>query len=313
MVGSDRGKRKRRWRSAPPSKPTAASVINDILEEDAKRQQNSVPLFPPKIKTEFDRLCEDFGGPADIGIPVGNLKSSFRRYCGEYRLGRVRPILDRFQEDDVKVRRHWPWVAFAVCQYRFQRREFAKYTSELSPAEVLQLLDQIEKAAHDLSAGLNQLQKLSHRLADPSAPFHRGHLAWIDAYVSQAAAGRIGKEVNESPEELVLALTGKMELIKRLAEIEATAHSAKPRTDRKLLTRERGQSESALPRLVFHCAVIWKSLTGREPSANKVTRRDGTEDPDFVIFVQKLAEIGGTAVPSRRQVATSLGKISTPN
>ena len=193
MVGSDHGKRTRRRRSAPPSKrkrtrrrrsaphskPTAASVINDILEEDAKRQQNSVPLSPPKIKTEFDRLCEDLGGPVDIGIPIGNLKSSFPRYCGEYPLGRVRPILDRFQEDDVKVRRHWPLVAFAVCQYRFQRREFAKYTSELSPAKVLQLLDQIEKAAHDLSAGLNQLQKLSHRLADPSAPFHRGHLAWI--------------------------------------------------------------------------------------------------------------------------------------
>lgn len=133
------------------------------------------------------------------------------------------------------------------------------------------------------------------------------------AYVSQAAAGRIAKEVNDSPEELVLALTGKMELIKRLAEIEATAQSAKPRTDRKLLTRERGQSEPALPRFVSHCAVIWKSLTGREPSANKVTRRDGTEDPDFVIFVQKLAKIGGAPVPSRRQVATSIRKFSTPD
>jgi hypothetical protein len=96
-----------------------------------------------------------------------------------------------------------------------------------------------------------------------------------------------------------------MDFLKVLANVEASAKAA--RVDRVLLERERGQSDPPLPNFVLRCGMIWKGLTGRKPSANKVSGGD----PKFVVFVQKLASIGGVPPPSRNKVATSLKSART--
>jgi hypothetical protein len=110
---------------------------------------------------------------------------------------------------------------------------------------------------------------------------------------------------------LLLVYEGKKEFIKRLTELEAAAKVLTAQgVDVELLDRKRGQSEPALPTFVFRGSVIWRSLTGRKPSANKHTRRNGPKDPDFVLFIQELATLGQLPPPSRKQVETSLKSLN---
>src|SRR5262249_5690511 len=106
--------------------------------------------------------------------------------------------------------------------------------------------------------------------------------------------------------ELILLLDARLDFTKKLAILEATANQASKRVDRSLLERERGQGIPGLSNFVFRCGKIWENLTGRKPSANKVSRLEGPEDPDFVVFVQRLAAVGQAPVPTRRQVEKTL-------
>ena len=249
-------------------------------------------------------MCDEFGGPTDIGATIEH--RDLERYCNEYPLRTIQPVLIQFQADATSVRRHWPWAAFALSQFIFERREREKYTDELKPEEIVDLLTQVSKSAHDLASALCRLQTFANRLPDPNATFRRAHLAWLDAFVSQAVAGRISKEVTEDDKQMVTDFFGKMNFLKRLAEIEVAAKAAMKRVDPALLKKERGQSDPALPTFVFRCSTIWRSLTGRNPSAEKVHRWVGASDPHFVVFIQELAKVGQAPLPSRKQVATSL-------
>ena len=82
------------------------------------------------------------------------------------------------------------------------------YSDEPTPAEVEDLLSQIEKSSRDLNSALCRLQVLSNRLRDPTAPHRRGHLGWLDAYISQAAAGLLSDDVNESEQHLLVVEFG---------------------------------------------------------------------------------------------------------
>jgi hypothetical protein len=127
--------------------------------------------FPPSLaraESEFKKLCNEPGGPADIGVTVD--KNDMEVYCREYPVGLLLPILLRFQRNEAVARRHWPWAAFAITQYAFERSERAKYTDEPKPKEILEILGQIKHAARDLGSGLSRLQALSYRLTDPAAP-----------------------------------------------------------------------------------------------------------------------------------------------
>lgn len=120
--------------------------------------------FPPSLaraESEFKKLCNELGGPADIGITVD--KNYMEVCCREYRVGLLLPILLRFQKNEAVARRHWPWAAIAISQYAFERAERAIYAYEQSPNEILEILGQIIKAARDLGSGLAQLQALSSR------------------------------------------------------------------------------------------------------------------------------------------------------
>ena len=276
---------------------------------DEEREKSTRPRrLAPRIRSEFDRLCDELGGPADIGAAIGSRRIRLSMYCTEYSSHRVLPVLLQYQSDESLARRHWPWAAFAISQFVWERQERKEYTDEPTPVELKELLSQIKQAAHDLLSKLSGLETLALRLRDPADPLHRGHIAWLDAIVSQAAAGHIGNEVNEAGEDVLAIHSGKIAFLKRLVDIEVAVKIAMDRFDRTLLKRKRGQSEPALPNFIFRCGVIWKNLTGRNPSANKVARGD----PHFVAFIQGLAKLGQVCEPTRNQVATCLGKTHTP-
>jgi hypothetical protein len=277
--------------------PTATELIAEIVGQTQKEPPLLGPNWP---KSDFDKLCAEHGGPADFGVTVET--NDFRRCCGEYPLGQVLPILRRFTDDEISARRHWPWAAFAINQYNFEIRERAKYKDELKPREILDLLAQIEHAAHDLSSALARLQNLAFRLHEHSAPALRGHLRWLNYYISQPLAGYISNKVTD---DFVAVDLQKLDFIKRLAQVEAAATVASKRVDKDLLKRRRGQSNPALRNFVCRSGKIWTSMTGRKPSTRRVERIDG-DDPKFVIFVTELAKIGNAAEPSRKEIEIAL-------
>jgi hypothetical protein len=285
-----------------------------MIDRNRGKAVHAVGWRIPTIKSEYQRLCDELGGPADIGVPIKWPRATLAAYCREYDSTSVLPVLLKFQADKSSARRHWPWVAFAISHYVFEQKEQNKHTDEPSPKKVEALLSQIAQAARELNSGLCRLEALSHRLGDPTAPLRRAHIGWLNALVSQAAAGFPTDDVNESGDHLLLIDAEKGALLNRLSEVETGAELARSRVDGALLGRERGQSAPGLSTFVFRCCAIWRSLTGRKPSANKVTRRSGEgEDPDFVIFLQALAKIGQAPVPSRHQVASSLRVVRTCN
>jgi 6-pyruvoyl-tetrahydropterin synthase len=267
---------------------------------DGQRQSDTpAPISP--IRTELDKLCNEDGGPADIGLDA----VQFGMYCSQFPLRCVVPILSPFNQDAKSVRRHWPWAAFALSLYLYEIEERKKYADEPAPKQVRELLSGISKAAGDLSAHLRQLQTLALRFTDPSAPHRRAHLRWLDAIISQAAAGFPSADVSEDARTILAIDSGKTGFYVRLADIKAAAKRAISQTDTALLEKKRPQQNQALPNFVFRCSAIWRSLTNREPSAEKVHRRD-SENPDFVIFVQDLAAVGDAARPTRDEIEVSL-------
>jgi hypothetical protein len=281
--------------------PTATDIIAEIVGQSEKKPPLLSPTWP---KSEFDKLCDEYGGPADLGTAVE--KSVFRACCTEFPLSKVLPTFRQFTKDEVSARRHWPWAAFAINQYKYEINERAKYTNELSPKKICELLGQVGGAAHDLIAALATLQSLAFRLHDHSAPGRRGHLSWLNYFISQALADNVS---NELTSDLVTLDFKKLDFIKRLAQVEAVARRAVDRVDKDLLGRERGQLNPALPNFVWRCGIIWKSMTGRKPSTRRVERPDG-DDPKFVTFIKGLANIGNVKEPSRKEIETALQNLS---
>jgi hypothetical protein len=95
--------------------PSVTEMIAEIVEQSPKK----LPLLRPNWpKSQFDKLCAEHGGPAELGSTVS--KSDLQRCCREFPLGQVLPILTRFTKDEISAQRHWPWAAFAVGQYNFE-------------------------------------------------------------------------------------------------------------------------------------------------------------------------------------------------
>jgi hypothetical protein len=174
----------------PRQRSSVADVIAEIKGETPKAP--TLKDLPPP-KSQLDKLYEELGGPADLGSAVD--KNSFRRCCGEYSLVTVLPILRQFAKDETSARRHWPWAAYAINQYKFDIKELAKYRDEPRPKEIRDLVAQIRRASHDLSSALAKLQTLSFRLHDHTSPLRRGHLTWLNYVISQALADKISNEV----------------------------------------------------------------------------------------------------------------------
>jgi len=245
-------------------------------------------------------------GAADIGVAFK--KWDFRSYCGKYPLGEMLPILLRFSNEN-SARRHWPLAAMAIGLYESETNKWEEYADEPSPKQICELLAQIERGARDLRSGLTSLQELSNRLPDPSSPLRRAHLSWLDEFIWQTIAGQISNEVSTDGATVLEVEKKKLAFSKDLVQAETATKLAAKRTDVGLLERERSQSNRALPSFVFRCGTIWKSMTGRTASANRVANAN----PDFVVFVRALAKVGNAPVPSRDQVLISLRNTRTRN
>jgi hypothetical protein len=294
---------------ALPGAPRWARTMIDEIPEKTARPGSSAGRLRPWPRSEFERLCDELGGPAD-GIAASVKRNTFAIYCKDHPSGQIVPILRQYESDESLARRHWPWAAYAIGQYNFETKEWKKYSDEPTPDEVAEILLQIERSARNLDGGLGRLQTLSYRLKDPTAPLRRAHLGWLDATVSQAAAGLPSNDINEDAAHLLAVDVAKRVFVDRLAMVEGAAKLAAKRLDRTLLERERNQSNPALRNFVFRCSQIWTSLTSRKPSAQKVHRRDGGQDPDFVIVIQRLARIAGAPEPTRYQVGTCLRNLT---
>jgi len=98
------------------------------MEQDS---QAGRPRFRPSlsaVKSDFKKLCDELGGPADIGVTVD--PHYMELCCQAPSIDLVLPNLIRFQPDEVMARRHWPWAAVAIDQYAFEKSERRKYADE---------------------------------------------------------------------------------------------------------------------------------------------------------------------------------------
>ena len=291
----------------------ARPAINPPGKKSDKAASKSRRFFSlSSLRTDLDRVYLELGGPAPLRGRVD--RRTFARCCDDFSWRKVEPTLRRFQKDRDIAKRHWPWVAFALSQYRFELKERLQNSDRLTPGEVISHInDNIRRPAKELASGLARLQSYSEALGDPTAPLEKSHLQYLDQLISQATAGDPAAEVNEDPTYRVWVFSEKMSFFKRLSGIEAVAGEAAKRVDRDLLKRKKGQADPALHNLVRRGAEIWSSLTGRRPSPNRVHRRDSGEEPDFVLFIQDLVLLAGGERPSRKAVEISLGNHRTPD
>ena len=297
--------------SGLPRAVNLASAVGgggEMDDDSAKGKPARLPSF--SFRTDLDRVYLELGGPAPLRRSID--RNTFARCCNEFSWRKVEPTLRRFQKDRDIAKRHWPWVAFALDQYRFERNQLQRRGATLNPTEVVELLNDIRRSAKKLASSLGRLQEYSYSVGDPAAPFRKPHLAYLDQFISQAAAGHIAAEVNKSREHMAHVFFGKQSFLKQLIEVEVAAGEAAKRADKSLLKRKKGQADPALYDLVWRGAEIWSSLTGRVPSANRVHRRDSGE-PYFVLFIQDLVRLASGERPSRKVVEISLGKRRTPD
>ena len=234
-----------------PSEPTSEEAAADAFRRRVEAIYGGPlpePQEPPppsfislsSIKSEYRRLCDELGGPIE-GLGPDVPRSTFERCCSEYSSDRILPVLLQFKDDKDYARRHWPHAAFALNQYVFEIKERNSYADdEPTPQQVADLLKQIARSASSLMADLCRLQTLAERLNDLTAPDRRGHLGWLDAFVSQAAAGLVSNEVNEEAGHLNIVVSDKLAFLERLAEVQAAAETAATRyVDNTLLTEKK--------------------------------------------------------------------------
>jgi hypothetical protein len=257
-------------------------------------------------KTEYQKFCDSTGGPIEID---GFAKIDYRHCCQDFPKIKFRPIIERWQEDQKTGIRHWPAMAFAANDYRFRQQQFASYGRPPSQSDIRDLLSTIARSARELHTALTKLQGFASQLNDGAVPLAIPHLVWIDQYIAQAAAGVISKELVRDPDAIARIFCERTELLKRIIAVDAAASTVSiDRLDTSLLKRPTKVPENrALRRLVSIAKPIWKSLTGRPPSTNKLSKKTGEDEslPDFVRFVRELAEIGGGPIPTFKQVVVA--------
>jgi hypothetical protein len=278
-----------------------------VLRE-VRAMEGNKPRFPPSlnaVKSEYKIFSDRHGGP--IICDDRFAKIDFEYCCREFPRQKFEPTIDRWVTDPVHGIRHWPVMAYATSQYAFRQQEFKKYGAEASPAHVRELLDEIRKSARRLSRTLARFQEMSARLSDGTAPLAGPHLSWLDEIIAQAMAGELAADVNE--QRLASVHLARIEFLRRLTDVEVAAQHAQKHLDAKLLRRARASQNRALRTLVAMAKPIWRSLTGRKPSVNKVA---GERRSDFVTFVQELAKIAGGPEPTFKQVQTSF-RARTPD
>jgi hypothetical protein len=306
------------------SKPTKSTQKNitalirqaaqATLDEEAGRAEAAArtPSLS-SVKSEYRRFCDSTRGPINIHGFEAVTKATYEGCCEDFPLIRFTPIIERWQADATTGIRHWPAMAYAVNDYRFRQKEFAGYGKPPSESDIRESLSTIGRSARELHAALTRLQASAHQLSDGAAPRAIPHLAWIDQYIAQAAAGIVSKDLVEEPTTVAIVFFERTKFLERIMGVDAASTVSINRLDTSLLKRpSRTPENRALRRLVSMAKPIWKSLTGRPPSTNKSVRKGGEGVPDFVLFVQAISEIAGGPFPSFKQVATAARPRRTP-
>jgi hypothetical protein len=286
-----------------------------VARESRQKSKRPVPGFPPslsRIPTELDRLYADFGGPTQLMQNTD--KSMFVRPCNEFPLHIVDAVLSPYCKDNQKRCRCWPWVAFAVDQYRFEREVRRSQVPEPQPKQVASILDKISTSANSLAGALAEFEDLANRLSDPSAPFRRPYLAYLDQLIEEAAAGLFSDKEIEDKTSLALAHFRKSDFLDRVVAVEAIAREAKEKLDVKALNRPKGQMrDPALFNLVVLIGQVWTEVTGRSPSAEKIISKSrNSDDPDFVLLVKDIIKLAGEHPPTIKQIDTALRMSRAP-
>jgi hypothetical protein len=264
-----------------------------------------MPNFPPSlsaIRSEFQVLCEELGGPVTLSETVDHRTLEWA--CKVFGFRQAWETFRKWQPDRLAAMRHWPWVALAADQYRFERTAKAKYVDEPKPSEILELVTRIAAKANGLGNDLARLNDLSFRLPDPEAPTRQGHLAWLNEFLVQNLAKGPQSEVDEKDFVSNFLLS---DFLKHLGWVEIAAKTAIKRIEPELLRRVQPQADRGLGNLVWRCAKIWESLTSRKASINKVTRRggEGDERPDFAIFVSNVTTMACGQEPTLNEITTA--------
>ena len=255
--------------------------------------------------SEFRKHCLEAGGVVYLvaGVELDTLES----VCTEFRFERVSPLVIEFAPTEPAFRRHWPWIAFAASQFEFETRQYqASNMSMLTPTEWKKLLERIRKNTDKLAEDLCTLQSAGYQLNLPSKPSMQWHLAWLDEFINQAIAGRLSPTVDESEAALWDNYQSKKSFLRTLSALSAAAEAAGDRLDADLLARGRGQNNPAITTFVRRLSTVWTSMTGRPASANTV---NGGEDPDFVLFVDRIASMANGQNVSQFNVETALPDI----
>ncbi len=129
-------------KSAPSSDPRSEQSIGEQWRRELSEELRAfaepavgrrLPKSLSSIKSEYDRLCKNHGGPAKI---EGFENVRFGMSCKEHRLRRFDHLLKRWQPDPATGVRHWPHMAFAVDQYAYRRKELANGGGNFSAAQV---------------------------------------------------------------------------------------------------------------------------------------------------------------------------------
>ena len=292
----------------PPERSAAQIAHDELRSYLSQKKDGTRRIFPPlsSIKSEYLEFCGEHGGP--VGIEGFERVTDFSHCCRNFPRHKFALIIKRWQKDQTRGVRHWPAMAFAAGQYAFRRREFRKDGPEPSPSEVRRMLKEIENSARELGLSLAKLQETSIRISDGSSPWAMPHIRWLDQFISQAAAGKLSRDVIEDGEYMALVHFEKMAFLKHIAGIQAAATESLKRLDPTLLTHRRGAMNRALRTLVSMARPIWQSLSGRRPSISRVAKGH----PDFVTFVQELAKIAGGPTPSFKQVEVAFKSLAPP-
>jgi len=255
------------------------------------------------LQSAYERFCEKHGGAVR---PSPNfLEIEYSWPLQEYPYHLFKKIIEPWQGDRTIRIRHYPPMAYAVGQFAFRSKMESENSEELQPAEVRNLLQDIQNTSKQLAEALCRLQKCGFQVHDPTAALRSEHLAWLDAFVAQATAGNRRDKIDEHPKQATITQLERCEFLKRLEQIEKAAEEAQNRVDDDLLRRKPGPRTSAIAMFVNTVAPLWEDLTGKKATAYRAGGQTSEECP-FVQFVGQLAEIAGEAAPSWKVVNTAL-------
>ena len=262
-----------------------------------------------EIKTEYERFCEEHGGAVRPAAVYGEVEFSIP--CKEYPFQLFIPIFEKWQPDPISKMRHWPPMAYAASEFAYRSKlETENKSEKLQPKEVIELLQNIQNASEKLRDALRRLERQGFQLQNPVARLRSEHLAWLDAFIAQAAAGNFGDKVDEHPKQMTITQVQRRKFLDCLAQVQAAAKEAQNRVDKEKLRLRRGKGTSALTNFVWLLAPIWESLTAKRATAYLMAGTT-SDDAPFVSFVGELAGIAGQPAPSWKQVKNAL-KVHPP-